>query len=110
MVMGASPVDGWWGKTDLSELRAARSVHDIAKVFTERFHNELGYRSVIAWPIYERGEAGRIMYFMIHAADHEEAPKLMNRAYRNATGAMEPMEHLQLELDAAGFDKAAMQR
>jgi len=100
----------WWGREDVSPLKAARSIHDVAKLFTERFTRELGYASVIAWPIYDRSEAGRIMYFMIHAADHEEAPKLMNRAYRQATGAMEPMSHLQMELDAAGFDTEAMQR
>jgi three-Cys-motif partner protein len=98
----------WWGKDDVTALRAAPGVHDLARLFTDRFHRELHYRSVLAWPIHERGEEGRIMYFMIHAADHEEAPKLMNRAYRKATGAMEPMAHLQLELDSAGFNKEAM--
>jgi three-Cys-motif partner protein len=97
----------WWGRDDVSPLRKAKTIRDTARLFTDRFY-ELGYRSVIAWPIYERGEEGRIMYYMIHAADHEEAPKLMNRAYRKVTGAMEPMDHLQMELDAAGFDKAAM--
>ena len=100
----------WWGKSDLTQLRLAGTVHDMATIFTERFHHDLGYRSVIAWPIHERKEGGRIMYFMIHAADHEEAPKLMNRAYRRATGAMEPMEQFQLDFDAAGLDVDAMSR
>lgn len=100
----------WWGRDDVSLLKAAKSIHDVAKLFTDRFSRELGYASVIAWPIYDRSEAGRVMYFMIHAADHEEAPKLMNRAYRQATGSMEPMAHLQMELDAAGFNVDAMQR
>jgi three-Cys-motif partner protein len=101
----------WWGRDDVDLLKASgRSVHDVAKLFTDRFKRELGYSSVIAWPIHERSENGRIMYFMIHAADHAEAPKLMNRAYRKATGAMEPMDHLQMELEAAGFDVDSMVR
>jgi len=100
----------WWGRDDVGLLKAAKSIHDVAKLFTDRFSRELGYASVIAWPIYDRSEAGRIMYFMIHAADHADAPKLMNRAYRQATGALEPMAHLQMELDAAGFDVDAMLR
>jgi hypothetical protein len=38
------------------------------------------------------------MYHMIHATDHPEAPRLMNRAYFNATKAREPLQKLQLEL------------
>lgn len=98
----------WWGRDDLSLLRGAHGVHEIARVFTDRFRQELHYKSVLAWPIFDRREGGRIMYFMIHAADHQEAPKLMNRAYRKATGTIEPMDHLQLELDSAAFDRAAM--
>jgi hypothetical protein len=41
---------------------------------------------------------------MIHATDHEEAPKLMNGAYKGATLASQPMEHLQLSFDGVGFD------
>jgi hypothetical protein len=36
---------------------------------------------------------------MIHASDHDEAPKLMARAYRRATGALEPVEQLKFEFD-----------
>ncbi len=100
----------WWGREDVGPLLAARHVQDFAPIFTDRFRNELGYRSVMAWAIYDRGNDGKIMYFMIHATDHEEAPKLMRRAYQNATGALEPAEQLQLELEAAGFDKDAMNR
>jgi hypothetical protein len=40
---------------------------------------------VKAWPILGRFHGARIMYFMIHATDHLEAPKLMTRAYEAAT-------------------------
>lgn len=98
----------WWGKDDVAPLFAARTTYDMSRLFVERFSQELRYRSVLPWPIFEHGGGGRIMYFMIHAADHEEAPKLMSRAYRQATGAVGPMAHAQMEFDVAGFDRAAM--
>jgi hypothetical protein len=39
------------------------------------------------------------MYHMIHATDHDDAPKLMNRAYTNATKARADQSELQLELN-----------
>ncbi len=39
------------------------------------------------------------MYYMIHATDHEEAPKLMYRAYRQAVRPPEPLEQLGLALE-----------
>lgn len=64
--------------------------------FADKFKSELGYRSVKYWPIYGREDGkGRLMYYMIHATDHEEAPKLMSRAYRAAVTTAEPTEQLQ---------------
>ena len=40
------------------------------------------------------------MYHLVRATDHPEAPKLMNRAYFNATKAKEPIEKLQMDLEA----------
>lgn len=96
----------WWGREDIETPQNAKTVIDLARLFSHRFQRELGYATAAAWPIYERadGGLGKIMYFMIHATDHEEAPKLMNRAYKAATMAQEPMEHLQATFDAAGFD------
>ena len=97
---------GWWGHDDVTQLRATTRSVDQARLFTHRFMRELGYASAAAWPIYERDEGGlgKVMYYMIHATDHEEAPKLMNRAYKAATLANQPMEHLQMNFDGAGFD------
>jgi hypothetical protein len=47
---------------------------------------DLGYRYAHAWPIFEKKGGRRVMYYMVHATDHDEAPKLMTRAYRGATG------------------------
>jgi hypothetical protein len=56
--------------------------------------------------MYERADCGldKVMYFMIHATDHEEARKLMNRAYKAAALANQPMEHTQACFDGEGFD------
>jgi hypothetical protein len=62
--------------------------------------SDLGYKSVKAWPIYERENGGAIMYYMIHATDHPEAPKFMSRAYRRAVYPLEPLEQLKFELEA----------
>lgn len=94
----------WWGMTDVEVLRSTTKSQEFAKLFMVRFEQELGYKSVLAWPIYGRADGGKIMYYMIHATDHPEAPKLMNRAYKNATLALEPMDHLQIQFEAAGFD------
>ena len=36
---------------------------------------------------------------MIHASDHNEAPNLMQRAYRSVMLPLEPEEQLNLKLD-----------
>lgn len=80
-----------------------RSVTDLSReerrqYFVDKFRGELGYRSVKPWPIYEREGSGKVMYYMIHATDHEEAPKLMYRAYRQAVNPPEEPEKLELML------------
>jgi len=81
--------DDWQSFAKLSSLQRAEH-------FVDKFRSELGYRSVRHWPIYGREDGkGRLMYYMNHATDHEEAPKLMSRAYRAAVTAAEPTEQLQ---------------
>jgi len=87
----------WWGGPDWESLRGIGQDR-LALRFSERFQKELGYRFVTAWPIYERVRgSGRIMFFMIHASDHPQAPVLMNRAYRNVVEPLEPVEQLKFE-------------
>jgi len=90
-------IDRWWGDSDWLDLRGIdlwrRSI-----LVASRFKDELGYAHAYAWPIYDRGSHGKVMYHMIHATDHPAAPKLMNRAYRQATKAREPIEQLEMEL------------
>ena len=89
-------VQAWWGRPDWKALRTLSSV-ERADLVCKRLREELGYKSAKAWPIYEREDGGKIMYFMVHATDHPEAPKLMARAYNRAVMAPEPIEQLTLE-------------
>ncbi len=91
-------IERWWGNSDWRKLRGMRNF-DRAQLVTSRFRDELGYVNAYSWPIYKKGSSGgRIMYHMVHATDHPEAPKLMHRAYFNATKAREPIPQLELEL------------
>lgn len=94
---GREKVISWWGKPDWQQLQGMNSANR-AQLMCERFKNELGYRFAYAWPIYDRGAKGTVMFHMIHATDHPEAPKIMNRAYRQVTKALEPIEQLQASL------------
>jgi hypothetical protein len=54
----------------------------------DRFRNELGYRFAAAYPIYDREKGNRVMYYMIHSSDHEDAPTLMVRAHHRAVRSL----------------------
>ena len=70
----------------------------------DRFRQELHYESVVQWPIWDKQGSNRIMYYMIHATDHPEAPKLMRRAYRRAVDPIEPIEQLRLAWESSAID------
>lgn len=76
-------LESWWGRSDWSELRNM-SRDKRREAVEHRMRNELGYKSAKAWPIYQRERGGTVMYYMIHATDHPEAPHLMARAYAAA--------------------------
>lgn len=91
-------MDRWWGRDDWRVLRGA-SARSITDTVVKRFKTELGYRYAHAFPIYDEDDGvKKIMYQMIHASDHPEAPKLMARAYRRAVDPEEPPEQLDIEL------------
>lgn len=73
----------WWGRPDWPLLRrmTAWSITELAR---KRFEEELGYRSAAAYPIFDKNKGNKVMYYMIHASDHEEAPALMVRAHHKA--------------------------
>jgi three-Cys-motif partner protein len=87
----------WWGRPDWRSLRKLGTIAR-GELVAQRFRSEFGYKHAHPWPIYEREGGGRIMYFMVHASDHDEAPKLMWRAYNQA---VEPRD-LEKQIPIAG--------
>lgn len=100
--------EAWWGRPDWRSLQGMDQ-WERAILFCDRFKEELGYLHATPWPIYENGNTGKIMFHMIHATDHDAAPKIMYRAYRNATRAEEPFQLLQTSLLAL-WDEAGTGR
>lgn len=82
----------WWGESGWEQLKEM-SAWTIAELVRSRFVNELGYRFSAAYPIFESREGNRIMYYMIHASDHQEGPALMVRAHARAVRALPPTQH-----------------
>lgn len=75
-------LDRWWGGRGWSEF-AKLKPHKRCEVFAERFKEELGYESALAFPIRKKSDSGRVMFWMIHATDHPVAPHLMVQAYNS---------------------------
>jgi three-Cys-motif partner protein len=98
-----APIVAWWGRHSWRELLPL-SNRRRAELFVDRIKTELGYDSVVPWPIYEKQGSDRVMYYMIHATDHPEAPKLMRRAYNRAVDPIEPIEQLQLAFEAGTME------
>ncbi len=73
--------------------------HERMVLFCDRMTTELGYKHAYGWQIFSRQVGGKVMYHMIHATDHDEGPRLMNRAYRNALKRREPADLLQRSLE-----------
>jgi three-Cys-motif partner protein len=90
-------LEKWWGRDDWNVLRNM-TPQKRRDALVSRFRTELNYASVKPWPIYERESRGKVMYYMIHATDHPEAPTQMSRAYRNTLTPLESMQQLELTL------------
>jgi three-Cys-motif partner protein len=73
----------WWGKPNWRDLQKMSSF-EIVELVRTRFRDELEYAHVVAYPIFDKNEGDRVMYYMIHASDHDEAPALMVRAHYKA--------------------------
>lgn len=86
----------WWGGSDWKTVQQVTGMKR-ALLFCEKFKS-LGYEYTYPFPIYSKENGGRVMYYMIHASDHREAPNLMARAYRLATKCIEPKEQFELDL------------
>ena len=86
----------WWGRCDWPTLVTLRGT-EVAQGCRERFLHELEYRYADLWPIYESHFGKRIMYYMLHASDHDEAPRQMHRAYKNITRRSIPIEPFETQ-------------
>ena len=85
----------WWGNPNWIEL-LKRQGPARARFVCDRFKSELKYKHVYPFAIYEKKDkGGRVMYYMIHASDHDEAPVLMSRAYEKALDLKETGEQLE---------------
>jgi three-Cys-motif partner protein len=80
-------LEKWWGGADWRRL-LDMSNYDAAELVRKRFEEELGYRSAAAYAVYDRDKGNRVMYYMIHGSDHDEAPALMVRAHHKAVRAL----------------------
>jgi three-Cys-motif partner protein len=96
-------LERWWGRDDWTSLRSMTR-DERKEAIVLRMKSDLRYKSVKAWPIYERPDGGATMYYMIHATDHPDAPMQMSRAYRHVVRVGEPAKQIKLDLlfDAKG--------
>jgi three-Cys-motif partner protein len=86
----------WWGNPNWIEILKSQGASR-AQFVCNRFKSELGYKYAYPFPIYEKeNKGGKVMYYMIHASDHDEAPILMWRAYGKALEKKETDEQLEL--------------
>jgi three-Cys-motif partner protein len=90
----------WWGRSDWARLKAM-TVDQIRDEIVDRLRKEVGYKFVKPWPIYEHQTSDTIVYYMIHATDHPEAPKLMARAYNRAVQPKETAKQFKFEFAGA---------
>ena len=91
-------IERWWGRSDWAKLPKMRT-RERADLFTRRIEEELGYKSAYAWPIYRDSHGGRVMYHMIHATDHDKAPRLMATAYHSAVRTKESLKAFEEQLE-----------
>lgn len=104
-----STLNKWWGGEDWGKLLELKSAAQ-AEILQNRFKREFGYKYVFNWPIFKRSDGGNIMYYMVHASDHKEAPNLMARAYKQAVYPLEPQEQYKLELEEWRKDNNAIDK
>ncbi|MDX2218269.1 MAG: three-Cys-motif partner protein TcmP [Burkholderiales bacterium] len=94
-------IERWWGRSDWHILQDC-SNDGIREQFVKRF-DELGYAHVSAWPIYSWISGQQVMYYMIQATDHPDAPKIMFRAYKRVV-TPNVIEQLPLGLESVEFE------
>jgi three-Cys-motif partner protein len=87
-------IEAWWGRPDWQQLVDIQH-HEIALAFKKRFEG-IGYKHVWPFPILDRNNGDRVMFYMILATDHPDAPALMWRAYDQAVHDEKGWDQLEL--------------
>lgn len=90
----------WWGDDSWETLLKTPS-YDRGLLLAQRFKKELGYKYALSFPIFEKPSStgnGKIMFHMIHASDHPDAPKQMIRAYAGAVAPIDSKKQAEFEL------------
>ena len=85
----------WWGRDDWTSLPDMSCIA-LAELVRTRFSEELGYQHTAAYPIYSQEHGNRVMYYMIHASDHPEAPALMVRAHSRAVRSLSKETQIEM--------------
>jgi three-Cys-motif partner protein len=98
-VQNSDIIEKWWGRKDWEQLLKMRDQRRV-EVFVNRFKDELGYKAATPWPIFGRQSGGRVMYYLIHATDHQAAPALMARAYARAVQPKEDEQQIEFEFNS----------
>lgn len=88
----------WWGGTDWNDFMQLPGGHERSETMKARF-SDLGYESVMSWPIFTSGTSDSVAYYMIHATDHPRAPVLMRSAYEDAVRAPRTDAQLAMVLE-----------
>ncbi len=99
-------LDAWWGSPGWKQLDGLKDI-DRAQAICKRMVDELGYKFANPYPIYRHKNSGRVMYYMIHATDHELAPGLMVRAYNKALSPPPTPKQLALLIEEVKTEVAA---
>lgn len=90
----------WWGRGDWKNFMDAGR-QDRALILAGRFKEELGYKHAYHYPIFKDADSSLVMFYMIHATDHDAAPELMVRAYNGirALGEIVTQEEMEWAKD-----------
>lgn len=93
---GQAGIRAWWGRDDWTSLRDL-SGYARAELVARRFREEFAYNYAKPYAIYDPDHRSRVMYYMIHAADHGRAPSLMDDAYEATVKEKTQGQQLTLE-------------
>lgn len=78
-------IEKWWGNSSWRSLLDLTQA-EAAQKFSQRFEEELRYKHVNYYPLFGDRADKKPAFFLIHASDHPEAPKLMARSYVKVIG------------------------